>query len=137
MNKLFKRLAAIAVVAMMVMTMGITAFAATPTTCKFTKADGSDLKMNMDTGLIDTVDLTDGKATVTFKAYELLWYKGTISSITGEAVKEWYPDTGTAVIDMSNAGADGIAGVPVHITFSFNTTPPGMSNSMDARFVCE
>ncbi|MDD2980896.1 MAG: hypothetical protein PHN80_13150 [Hespellia sp.] len=135
MKKLLKKLTAAVLVATMIMAMGVTAFAAEPTTCKFTKADGSELKMNMGTGMIDTCDLSDGVATVTFKEYSLLFYKGSISDISGSAVIAW--DGETAIIDMSTAGSGGIAGVPVHLTFSFNMLPPGMSNTMDARFVCQ
>ena len=79
----------------------------------------------------------DGMATVTFKTYSLLWYKGSIANITGEAVESFNPTTGVAVIDTTYDDGTGLAGVPVNLTFSFNTTPPGMSNTMDARFVCE
>lgn len=138
MKKFTKKLVTTLLATMMVLAMGVTAFAATPTTCKFTKADGSELKMNMDVGMIDSVDLDeDGIATVTFKTYSLLWYKGTISNIEGEAVEDFDPATGVAEINMNYDDGSELAGVPVHITFSFNTTPPGMSDSMDARFVCE
>lgn len=71
-----KKLVATLLAATMLLAMGVTAFAATPTTCKFTKANGSALKMNMDVGMIDSADLDeDGMATVTFKTYSLLWYK--------------------------------------------------------------
>ena len=133
-----KKIIATVLAATMMMAMGVTAFAATPTTCKFTKADGSALKMNMDVGMIDSADLdADGMATVTFKTYSLLWYKGSIANITGEAVGSFNPTTGVAVIDTTYDDGTGLAGVPVNLTFSFSTTPPGMSNTMDARFVCE
>lgn len=133
-----KKLVATLLAATMLLAMGVTAFAATPTTCKFTKADGSALKMNMDVGMIDSADLDeDGMATVTFKTYSLLWYKGSIANITGEAVESFNPTTGVAVIDTTYDDGTGLAGVPVNLTFSFNMTPPGMSNTMDARFVCE
>ena len=65
-----KKIIATVLAATMMMAMGVTAFAATPTTCKFTKADGSALKMNMDVGMIESADLDeDGIATVTFKTY--------------------------------------------------------------------
>ena len=133
-----KKIIATVLAATMMMAMGVTAFAATPTTCKFTKADGSALKMNMDVGMIESADLDeDGIATVTFKTYSLLWYKGTISNIEGATVENFDPATGVAEINMKYNDGKGLAGVPVHITFSFNMTPPGMSNSMDARFICE
>ena len=72
-----------------------------------------------------------------FKEYSLLWYTGSISNIEGDAVSNFDPETGTAVIDMSYDDGTGLAGVPVTLTFSFNMTPPGMSNSMEARFICE
>ncbi len=137
MKKLLKKFAALGMAVMMVMAMGVTAFAATPTTCKFTKADGSDLKMNMDVGMIESADLENGEATVIFKEYSLLWYTGSISNIEGDAVLGFDSVTGTAVIDMSYDDGTGLAGVPVTLTFSFNMTPPGMSNSMEARFICE
>lgn len=137
MKKLFKKFAAIGMAAMMIMAMGVTAFAATPTTCKFTKADGSDLKMNMDVGMIESADLENGVATVKFKEYTLLWYTGSIGDIQGEAVLSFDADSDIAVIDMNYDDGSGLAGVPVDITFDFNMTPPGMSDSMNARFVCE
>lgn len=45
-----KKLVATLLAATMLLAMEVTVFAATPTTCKFTKADGSALKMNMDVG---------------------------------------------------------------------------------------
>lgn len=132
-----KKLVATLLAATMLLAMGVTAFAATPTTCKFTKADGSPLKMNMDVGMIESADLEDGIATVTFKDYSLLWYKGSISNIEGDAVIDFDADTGVATINMNYDDESGLAGVPVNITFSFNTTPPGMSDSMQARFICE
>lgn len=133
-----KKLVATLLAATMLLAMGVTAFAATPTTCKFTKADGSDLKLKMGTALIDSCDLDeDGIATVTFKAYSVAGYKGTITDLSGDAVLSWDADTSTAVIDMNQASSE-TAGVPVTITFKFtlNLTPPGMSNPMDAMFVC-
>ncbi len=42
-----KKLVAALLAATMLLAMGVTAFAATPTTCKFTKADGSALKRRL------------------------------------------------------------------------------------------
>lgn len=137
MKKLFKKFAAIGMAAMVIMAMGVTAFAASPTVCKFTKADGSNLSMNMDVGMIESADLENGVATVKFKDYTLLWYTGSISNIEGEAVLSFDADSDVAVIDMSYDDDSGLAGVPVTITFDFNMTPPGMSDSMNARFVCK
>ena len=137
MKKIFKRISGLVLALTMVFAMSATAFAATPATSKFTKADGSALKMGMDDGMIASTDLTNGVATVTFKDYTLLWYTGSIANITGTAVESWNKSTATAKINMATAGSGGVAGVPVHIEFSFNMTPPGMSDSMDARFVCQ
>ncbi len=136
MKRLRKAVALLLAMAM-VFAMGVTAFAAEPSTCKFTKTDGSDLKMGMSTGLIESCDLSDsGIATVKFKSFSLLGYKGTIVDMQGAAVK-WDETTSTAVIDMNQAQSKE-TGVPLKIEFQFslNLTPPGMSNQMDAMFVC-
>ena len=101
MKRLRKAVALLLAMAM-VFAMGVTAFAAEPSTCKFTKTDGSDLKMGMSTGLIESCDLSDsGIATVKFKSFSLLGYKGTIVDMQGAAVK-WDETTSTAVIDMNH-----------------------------------
>ncbi|VUX21774.1 Uncharacterised protein [[Ruminococcus] torques] len=136
-----KKLVAVLLAATMMMAMGVTAFAATPTTCKFTKTNGSALKLGMDTKLIESCDLSDDNvATVVFKTYSLLGYKGDIVGVSGDAVvSTGENDDGDfyAVINMNKATTKE-TGVPVRLTFKFSLgiTPPGMSNPMDAMFVC-
>lgn len=127
----------LAVVLMCIMALGltVTAFAATPSVAKFTKANGNNLALGMGTGVIQSCDLTDGVATVTTKSFSLLFYTGTIEEITGNSVTNWSKPVAT--IDMTYDDGTGLAGVPVHLTFDFNILPPGMSDEMDARFVCE
>ncbi len=121
----------------MVMAMAISSFAATPSVCKFTKKDGSPLKLGMDTGVIKTVDLDDkGIATVHFKEHKVLLYVGTINSLEGEAVVKYDPDKNAAKIDMNKRDNTGLPGVPLKVGFKFNMWVP-MPNPVDARFVCE
>lgn len=137
MKKLLKRLASLAMAAVMMVSIGAAAMAVDVTsTAKITKSDGSDLKLNMGTSVIASCDLEGNTATVTFKELSLLIYTGNIVEVTGDAVKDWDPTTKTAEIDMSKTDGTTLAGVPIHITFDFNRVPPGMSESMDARFVC-
>lgn len=133
MKKFTKKIVATLLAAVMVLAMGVTAFAATPGTCKFTKTDGTDLKLNMGTAVIESCDLTNGVATVVFTEYSLLGYTGEIIDITGDAVQSWDENSCTAVINMGAAQS-----VPVTIEFEFSLglTPPGMDNPMDALFVC-
>lgn len=153
MKKIFKKLAAAAAAATMVMAMGITSFAGTTelttvTNAKFVKESGDNLAMGMGTGVIKSASVTeDGMIKLYLQSKSILFYTGTITGVYCLEENAEYNLVKTdangsyVLLDPAYAeqiGETGIYGIHVKLDFDMSpSTPPGMKDSMNAYFVCD
>lgn len=151
--KVLKKLAAVITAAAMIMAMGITSFASadtqtTVTNPKFVKESGDSLSLGMGTGVIKSASVTEeGNIKVYLQSKTILFYTGTIAGVycleenpTENLVQS--DDGGSYIIlnpiYVEQIGTTGTYGIHVKLEFDMSpSTPPGMSDTMNAYFVCD
>ncbi|MCD8355000.1 MAG: hypothetical protein LUE11_00285 [Clostridia bacterium] len=158
MKKLFKKLATLAMAAVMMVGMGAAAFAANTTNARFVKDTGDELKFSMGTKVINSVETTsDGKIKVSLKPAEVkttilgaeIGFTGSITSVlqNNEEILTTEDENSNTlanpyfIVDPSSAttisGKD-FKGILLTLTFDMDPfTPPGMSDTMNAYFTCD
>lgn len=157
MKKFTKKLVTTLLATMMVLAMGVTAFAAETTTltnAKFVKESGDNLAMGMGTGVIvadeSTID-ADGNISIKLQSYS----RWAIITYTGSIESAYYVDEEGNVIDSdenlvtsdgylkldsayTEAITDNMSGIHLQLNFNMQpSTPPGMKSTMNAYFVCD
>lgn len=151
MRRLLKKLTALAMAAVMMVGMGAAAMAVDTTNARFVKESGDELTLDMGTKVIDSATYADGKIKVTLKTAEIgttifgtfVGFTGTIDSVAVNGVNRLATDDdGNSYFEVLPSEATTISGQNfkgVLVTLHFNmspTTPPGMSDTMNAYFTC-